>query len=340
MAATVALLSGLAAGCNANWSPYAAKIGGSTITPSSLDGALKSVAGDAGYLCLLGGGRQIPVKGSGDGTYAATFASGVLTNLVRSQIVEQLVRARNLPIPSSTQGVAAQQLQQSLASELSSETSCAGQTGQAAGVWRDLRGAYRDDLVDYQAAEDALAAASAGTSLRPSDLARYAAAHPSLTSQYCLSVIEVRSRAEVSRLRSAIAGGESFAAAAKAHSIDPSSAAAGGSIGCVLSSQLVAPLSGMVTSLSVGAVSRPVKYQSSFLLLLVTSRRTESGATIVAQLFTGAQSAFNKALTEAIRKAHVLVSPAYGHWSLASHTFGQVTPPRGPPAKFVPVSGD
>ncbi|MGH9304684.1 MAG: peptidylprolyl isomerase, partial [Acidimicrobiales bacterium] len=120
---------------------------------------------------------------------------------------------------------------------------------------------------------------------------------------------------------------------------DPSSAAAGGSIGCVLGSQLVAPLPAVVAALTPGTVSQPVKYQTSWLLLLVTSRQTESAAGIVGELFSGSHKAFNTVLTNALKRAQVTVSPNYGRWSLAAKSFGEVTPPTGPPARFVPVAG-
>ncbi|MGH9304061.1 MAG: peptidylprolyl isomerase, partial [Acidimicrobiales bacterium] len=271
----LALLATVTSACNANLTPYAAKVGGATVSTGTLKAAMSNISSDSGYRCLLGGGHEIPVKGAAEGTYSTVFASGVLTNLVRSEIIQQEAARHKLPLPSSARAIAAAQLQQSLTSELSSSPSC---QGTASGMWAHLGATYRNDLVNYQLAEDALAAEAAGTSLRPSDLARYATSHRSLTTQDCLSVIEVRSRAVAAKLRTAIAGGASFAATAKAHSIDPSSAAAGGSIGCVLGSQLVAPLPAVVAALTPGTVSQPVKYQASWLLLLVTSRQTESAA--------------------------------------------------------------
>ena len=333
-AATAVLALALAAGalssCNADWSPYAAKVGAATITQSTLDSYLTSISADRGYSCLISGGHSL--EGVGTSTYQTSFVGFVLTQLIRARLVEQAASRRHLPEPANAYPIAEAQLQQSIAQTLSQDPAC----GSATRLWSRLSGAFRDELVSYQVAEDALAAAAEGTSLRPSDLAAYAASHPADSRQDCISVIEVKTAGEAAALRRAILGGASFAAEARRHSIDTSSAAAGGAIGCVTPSQLVQPLGPLVSRLTVGRMSSPVGFQSDWLLLLVTSRRPLSRAELTAGLFSAAQRSFTAVLHAALRTTSVAVDPLYGTWSTAPATFGEVRPPKAPATRFVP----
>jgi len=335
-AAAAVLALGLAAGalssCNADWSPYAAKVGSTTISQATLEGYLSAISADTGYSCLVGASRA---KGVGTSTYQASFVGFVLTQLIRAHLVEQVAARRHLAEPASAYGVAVGQLQQSIAQSLTQDPSC----GTEQAVWGRLASRYRNELVTYQVAEDALAAAAAGTTLRPADLASFAASHPSLSRQDCISVIEVTKQSEAVTLRKAILGGASFATEAHKHSIDTGTAASGGAIGCVTPGQLVSPLGPVVSGLTVGTVSGPVKFQRAWLLLLVTSRHPESAAAIVAGLFNSAQRSFGTILDAAIRSTSVAVNPLYGSWSTAASTLGEVRPPKGPPARFVRNGG-
>jgi hypothetical protein len=326
----LALSAALVAGCNANFSPYAAEVGHETITPASLDSTLSTITADKGYGCLVGANTR--GRGLGSGTYSAGFVAFVLTNLVRSQVVQHDAAARHLPEPASAVPVATEQLRAGIDQTLAQDPSC----GNAATVWSKLAGPYRNDLVRYQLAEDALAAAAVGTSLEPAALARYATSHPGLSREDCLSVIQVAKRSEAVTIRKAITGGASFATEARQHSVNSQSAAAGGAIGCLPPSQLVQPLSSVVQRLAVGQLSTPVSFQNSWLLLLVTANRTESDATLIAELFSVDQAAFSKALDAALRSAHVTIDPLYGSWSTSATAFGVVSPPKGPPSRFVP----
>ena len=57
----LALVAALALGaCNAQFTPYAARVGGVAVSQSTLDAALDSVAGDPGFRCLVGLVRGVP----------------------------------------------------------------------------------------------------------------------------------------------------------------------------------------------------------------------------------------------------------------------------------------
>ncbi len=329
----LALVVGLASGCNANWSPYAARVGTATISAGTLDGALTSISSDKGYSCLVGGGA--PLSGAGTSTFSQTFVGFVLTNLIRSQVVQQEAERQHLPEPSSVVPVATAQLRASVAQALAQDPSC----GSAATAWSGLSSSYRAELVHYQVAEDALAAHAEGTSLTAGDLSRFAASHPSLSQASCVSVIELTSLAEAATIRRALEKGASFSTEAHRYSKDANSAAAGGAIGCVVPGQLIQPLGPVVSRLAPGTVSAPVKFQTDYLLLLVTSRHSQPLSSLVAQLFANARTAFGQLLDEAIRSTTIAIDPRYGSWSEAPATFGQVEPPKGPPSRFVPNAG-
>ena len=329
--AAVALAASLLSGCNASASPYAARVGSATISRGTLDAMLSGIQASRGYRCLFTGGTKL--TGVGTDTWSATYARFVLTNLIQAEIAEQAAAARHLSEPAWLEGAATVQLQQSIAQGLTQAPSC----GTAQAVWAGLDAAYKANLVRYQVAEDVLAGSAEKASLSPAGLAKFAAAHPSLSEQVCLSVIEVRSKAEAASLRTAIAGRKaSFASEAKKHSIDSTSAGAGGAIGCLTTSQLVSPLGPVVGALSPGTVSSPEPFRNTYLLLLVTSSSRLSDTALVSAIFVAAHQQYANIVAEAAKTYQIVVDPQYGTWSPKS---GQVAAPKAPAARFVPNLG-
>jgi peptidyl-prolyl cis-trans isomerase C len=84
--------------------------------------------------------------------------------------------------------------------------------------------------------------------------------------------ILVESEAECQRLKDAIAGGEDFAALARAHSKCPSGRQ-GGELGEFGRGQMVKSFDEVVFSAPVGEVQGPVKTEFGFHLLEVTRRQ-------------------------------------------------------------------
>ncbi len=82
-------------------------------------------------------------------------------------------------------------------------------------------------------------------------------------------------RRRLETLRNRIQGGSDFAALARAHSEDPSSASAGGALGWVSGERLPARFQEAVARLEPGELSQPVQTQAGWHLIQVVDRRVE-----------------------------------------------------------------
>ena len=310
----LALVVAGSAGCNAQWGPYAARVNGSSVSPGELNGALASVA-NSSYKCVLNAETQgkLPITGAGvgDGSYSIAFADFILTALIKADVAVAEVAALHLPEPASAHTLAMAQVTQGLQQAAAAYPACqtSGQKIVAA-----LNSTYRNSIIGYQLASDALAAHLAGTTLSPTSLAAYEVHNATTTSQSCTSVIEVASKSKAASIRRSVVRGASFATEAKTNSLDTNSAANGGSVGCILASALVAQLRSALEHLPVGQVSQPIKFQSGWLLLLVTKRQFEPLDQLVNQLFGSEQTALQKALAGSLHNARIQVASNLGHW--------------------------
>jgi hypothetical protein len=188
---------------------------------------------------------------------------------------------------------------------------------------------FETALLRNQLYVDAFAAYLAGTSLHPAALASWERTHQTSASESCTSVIEVASHPLVLKLEGAISKGASFAS--EADSNNPSnSTGEGGAIGCILEPNLPGNLGPIVAALHVGVVSRPVSYQSGWLLFLVTKRVLEPAAGLLTLLEDLEGTAFNQQYGKALSDARVTVSPVYGTWRLVVSKIGvdvSIVPP-------------
>ena len=318
-------------GCNVRFSPYAAIVNGSEISQSQLRDALAAVVANASYKCAIESSGTTHLTGAGQGTYNATFSAEVLSILIQDKVVRQRVAKLGLPEPSSLSAAALAQLD----AATTPPTSC---PGSGASVMAAFPAWYRDVLVRFQMDEDALAAKIADTSLSPAALDAYAAANKNKMSLACVSVIEVGSEATARSLRTKILGGASFAALAKADSVDTTTAPDGGSIGCIPDSDFTAPLNTDLAALRVGRVSSPIPFSSDFLLLEVTQRQAESYSQLVSSVVALEQSALGKVFPALIRTANIQVDPQFGTWDKKA-SLARVAANVGPPAAIVPNAG-
>jgi hypothetical protein len=318
-------------GCNVRFSPYAAIVNGSEISQSQLRDALAAVVANASYKCAIESSGTTHLTGAGQGTYNATFSAEVLSILIQDKVVRQRVAKLGLPEPSSLSAAALAQLD----AATTPPTSC---PGSGASVMAAFPAWYRDVLVRFQMDEDALAAKIADTSLSPAALDAYAAANKNKMSLACVSVIEVGSEATARSLRTKILGGASFAALAKADSVDTTTAPDGGSIGCIPDSDFTAPLNTDLAALRVGRVSSPIPFSSDFLLLEVTQRQAESYSQLVSSVVALEQSALGKVFPALIRTANIQVDPQFGTWDKKA-SLARVAANAGPPAAIVPNAG-
>ena len=336
--ALVALVLGsfVLSACNAQFTPYAARVEGATISQATLDSALDSIANDPGYRCVVEttSGGAVNVTGAGSGTYNATFASAALSLLVEAQAVKTHIEAMHLHVSPFADEVASTQLPADFGPP--SGSSC---TATGAEVFRSLPDRYRNVLLGLQANEDVLAARAVGVPLTMAGLAAFARKHPASTTLDCARVIEVASSEKATQLAIAIRAGVSFAVIAKKNSLDTFSAPRGGNLGCVLPTALINPLGHIISTLSVGELSAPIAFRSDWLLLEVTRRTADSLADIATKtvLPQGTQAATAE-LARIVAHAKVSVDPRYGTWAKVKSAF-QVRPPSGPPLDLVPNPG-
>jgi hypothetical protein len=318
-------------GCNVRFSPYAAVVNGSEISQGQMHAALSAIAGNSGYLCSIAASGTTHVAGAGQGSYSSAFSAEVLSILVQDKAVGQELARLKLQEPSSLSSAALAQVE-------AASTPASGCQGTGASVVAAFPTSYRRELVSFQLDEFALAAHLAGTTLTPAGLERFAARYPNEASAACVSVIVVNTKATAASLRRQLLAGASFAALAKAHSIDTQTAPSGGAVGCIPDSDFSAPLNADVAALSVGRVSEPISFSSAFLLLLVTQRRPESRTALVSSLLTKEQSALSALIDHLVRSAKIQVDPRYGSWNLTA-SIPRVQPNPAPLARFVPNPG-
>ena len=318
LSAALAALGALAlstlglSGCNVNLSPYAAQVNGSVISQQQMQDALSAIAGNAGYRCTIAAGGTSHVTGAGDGTYNAGFSAEVLSILIQDEVVRQELVRLKVPEPSYLAAIARSQLEVAT----TPASGCPGGTGAA--VFAAFSPSYRAQLLAFQMDQDALSARLAGTSLLPSGLAAYEAAHQSEASIDCVSVLEVGTKKVATSLRSQLLRGASFAALARAHSIDQTTAPLGGAVGCIPDADFNAPLNTLIAGLTPGQVSSVVPFRTDWLLLLVTGRRAESSSQLISSLATKEQARLGAVIDGLIRSAKVAVDPRYGTWTRAS----------------------
>ena len=268
--AAICLLAVGLSGCNVRFTPYAAVVNGSEISQAQLRSALAAISANDSYKCAIQASGSTHIAGAGQGTYSSAFSAQVLSILIQDKVVRQAVARERLPEPAGLYAVAFAQLEAATAPP----STC---PGSAASLMAAFAPSYRTLIVKFQEDEDALAASLSGVSLDRAPLASYAVAHAGLMSLACVSVIEVAAKSTASSLRGQLLRGASFAALAKAHSADSTSAPQGGALGCIPDSEFTSPLDTDLAALKVGQVSSPISFSSE----LAAPPRDQEAARVV-----------------------------------------------------------
>jgi hypothetical protein len=341
LAAGLTVAAVLGSGCNLQWSPYAAKVGSTVITPAQLDADLHQASSNTYFRCLLRSSQVAGprLEGAGTSTYDSTFVAYILTNLVDAQVAREIVARDGLTEPPSARTLARGQVESSLGNGLVS-THCGLSTVNLIGQLGSLGTA----LVQQQLDEDALAAHDLHVTLTPAGILAYEHAHRSTTQEACISGLFLSTKAKALKVVGLWRGGESLANLIPTYS--PSQAAAHGSLGCYTPSQLAGidpVIERRVGAASLGSILAPIHYQSSYAVLQVTSRPFEPPIAALNEIFTTAASKFSNEIRQAVRNADVQVNPQYGRWTVspatpgaaASGFGGRVEPNNGPSPQFL-----
>ncbi|MGO9560215.1 MAG: hypothetical protein ACLPQS_10510 [Acidimicrobiales bacterium] len=335
----------LGSGCNVQWSPYAAKVGSTVITPAQLDSALHIASSNNLFECLLehssSGGYRF--DGAGSDTYDSSFVAFVLTNLIDTQVAHTVVQSAHLALPPAAVALARSQVNGAFAGDLTSE--CGSTQPDLLG---QLGPALSDSFVQLQLDEDALAARAAHVPLTLAGIASYEAAHPSVTEESCLSGLFVKTKATGKLAARLLKQGASMSSVLAKYS---PGTAGNGSFGCYTNAQLASDSSttveAAVAAARTGATVGPVSYAGSngtaYVVLRITSRPFEPALDGLDQIFTTYSQAFSSAVSAGVRRASIKVNPQYGTWttkagsssSSASGFGGRVEVPAGSPMGFV-----
>ncbi|MCL5048815.1 MAG: peptidylprolyl isomerase [Firmicutes bacterium] len=321
----ILLLAGfLGASCNADPSPYAARVNGTVISTSTLSSAIQDAIGNKSYTCLIGN-RNIEGAG-GSGTYNTSFVGNILDVLIENQIFSQAVKKMKLSESTLTSEVAGGLL----ANAFSSNSTACPTPGAA--VLAAFGPTFRQALLGIYQAEAAIGLKLANLSTVNNGIMKYAAAHRNLTDLSCVSVIETPTAQSMQTVRKQIIKGDPFATAASTYSESPTGSQ-GGALGCFATSTLPANLAKPLQNLKVGKLSSIVKDNGQYLLFTITSKEFPTEVDVATQIVqdrsTGAQSILNNYLSKA------QVDLPSGTWEKHGGHFSVAAPP-GPAQSLVP----
>ena len=342
--------AGIAAGLTAESS--AVDVNGATVSVNTINDqmhAFDQTQGGQCYLSLGSDGEGIVTQGAGgQGTYAMSFADGVVDQAATHLLAEQYARSLGITVSSSDLAQAKTELASDFDSEIQSVltaaesagtgSACVTDQGQAvtgAALLDSLPSSFSQDQIRFAAYEQELLAR--GADLSPAAISAYYNANVSDFVTYCLSGIAVSSQSEAQSLIDQINGGASFAAVAKANSLDTESAPGGGALGCTFTEAEIVQQLG-VTSVPVGKPFGLSTDQSTgdAEFFEVTSQQTQSLADATpavrqALLFDTANTNRIQAEINAYaRRSDVSIDPRYGSWKVST-----IVPPTSPPAKIL-----
>jgi hypothetical protein len=321
-----------AAACDASFTPYAAKVNGSTISQGSLNGDLTAIDANGALRGFLASNGAIGGAGV-SGTFSAAFEASRLSASVTDQLVRAELARRHLSITSLARTVATCDLNSVL-----TQSQISACPSPAPGPVSTFSPRLRASLVDSQAAADTLTASLAGYPLTSAGVAAFSNADPTLASAQCVSIIFTNAAAAAQRLKSAIDQGASFATVAKASSLDTSTAPTGGSEGCHPADLFPPALSKVLPTLAIGKASAPVPYLTgqgvTYYLLLEVTARPYSAMSAADELIARGSAAETALVARLTEHAHVEVNPAYGMWQKVNGTYAVITS-AGPPAQYL-----
>ncbi|MGH9079667.1 MAG: peptidylprolyl isomerase [Acidimicrobiales bacterium] len=333
--------------------PPAASANGSAISAADLNTQLSTFETTNAGGCLLElENPQLTTQASqgagGSGTYTMAFTDAVLKNQVGDLLVGQYAASRGVSISqddltkaasdfeATLDGEASSAVQQSAASgtlSLCQTTDGGAVTG--AQLLAGLPGAIRDEQVRNEAFDEKLLAM--GADLSDAAVAEFYAANQAQFTADCVSDIATDTQAHAQQLVAQLDAGVSFAAVAKASSLDSQSAAAGGALGCDFTQTQVEQAL-QLQNVPTGQPLTPMQDQSTgrWVIYEVTSQSVQplSAATaVIRQELLRTTDNLNRVNREVVGFAHrsdISVDPRYGTWKGLT-----IVPPHGPPDRYL-----
>ena len=341
---SVVALGALASACQAT--PTAASVNGDTITVSSLNAELNSLAGSAAGQCLLAL-RGYPAIAPG-GTYPTGFAGRILSkdvgNLVAAQFAashgvhltgSQLATARNNYTSALDGGITSLVQQSPTTAAACQKSDGSALTGQQ--LLAALPESVRNTELANQAVDNVLLAR--GADLSDAAVLNFYAANRPLFVIDCVSDIATASQADADKIVAKLKAGQSFATLATASSVDAQTAANGGQLGCNFTESRVLQAL-QLASVTVGQPVTPIQTSGgTWVIYEVTSQSVVpvgEAASVIKDDLLHTTANTRRVTAELLAYAHrssIDVNPQYGTW-----TGVQITPPPTPPARYLEPS--
>ena len=292
----------------------AATVDGETITHQQVVDELRAIRSNTAYLQAVEG-SGVSVLGGAEDTFDTAFVATQLAVRIQYLIVSNEIERRGLEADAECRAAA----EGSLADRFAG----ASAAGDGAVVLDAFADGYRDYLVDRETdflllqgdlidepcvADDAVGA--------------YYEENRDALEQACASHILVATEEEAVEIVALLGAGGDFAALAAERSVDPGSAAQGGSIGCVTRGSTVPEFEQALFSQPIGEVGGPVQTEFGFHVLRVDRREVppldEVRGEIEQRLSNEARQAFGTWFVDALSAADVTVDPRYGEWNPAT----------------------
>jgi parvulin-like peptidyl-prolyl isomerase len=339
-------------------------VNGTGLAQSTFNSDLQTIANNTGYQCYLNAQLALASEGQaqqfiysgvgansqsgGNGTYAMTFVRYWMGQLVNGEVVEQAAADHHLTPDAEDLAAAKAETADTIdgtfeeLATLQISPSC-NESG--TDIVNSLPADFVNRLVQAQASSDLLEASVAGYRLSDQAVLNYYTSHQSQFDTLCVGAIFSTTQATAQSLRNQVAGGASFSQLAKANSIDTTSAANGGALGCFEPGSVDYPtISNDVAGLSAGGLTQPIQESGASYFLQLTSRNPSSFAsvaTVVRETMLGTGRTKATALLDrATQRDHIAIDPRYGSWTASSATIGVLQPPSPPLSSVVSAAAD
>ncbi len=354
LAALLVVLGTGFAGAGCDLAPMAVSVDGSVISASALNSEISAYQSSPVGQCFLQLTNSSALAGglSTSGHTASTgLTSAVLENQVYQLLTEKFAAERGIVISASAVNLTVPDVESILGGDISAlaresqargtRDACMAPNGSSftgRQVLAELPGSLRHAEVLSQAINERLLAQ--GATISPEVERRYYLANEPLFTSVCVSAILVGSKATANALIHQISAGASFAAVAKANSLDPGSAPSGGALGCDYTLATLKQALGLA-SIPVNTPIGPVQDQhGDWDIYEVTGETLEPFAqarpVVFKELLQSSANIDRVGRAESVfaRHANVFVNPVYGSWRAV-----QVERPTPPPvAALVPDS--
>jgi parvulin-like peptidyl-prolyl isomerase len=313
----------------------AATINGTGIPTDDLVDELNAIQANPDYIDSLQAGAPtggLTVVGATPGSFDAAFVSQVLLRDLDYALIHNEVKARKVAINDECRN----QARNDVLLNLGNRDAAAGQR-----LFDKFPKRYQDLLVDRNADVISLQAALSGQECgKGPDAEGYYNAHPDEFTKLCVSFIAVADQASAESVLAQLRDGADFATLATQVSIDPTSSANGGAIGCALPSAFNPSIADLLKAAKTGDVLDPIPGDGGYSIVKVTDRQpaalddgctpgdTSGGGCVRSQAeelaTSNAGDAFSSWLRQARADAKVTVDARYGEFDASTY---QIKPP-------------